>query len=92
MTRGPARIIDVYGERLGRALQETDYLRKNLKRPEPCCCWQLKVFPNFYEDRDLDTLLHIHQTRRNRDAPKVSCAGPWGPLTTWDLSNNCPVI
>ena len=69
MTGGPARIIVAYEDRLGRAIQETDYLRKNLKRPMPDQCWQLKVFPNFYEDRDLDTLLHIHQTRRNRDAP-----------------------
>ena len=40
----------------------------------PFQCWQLKFFPNFYEDRDLGTLLHIHQTRRNRDAPDGCCS------------------
>ena len=47
-------------------------LRKNLRQPSPCQYWQLKLFPNFYEDRDLGTLPNVHQTRRNRDAPDGS--------------------
>lgn len=29
----------------------------------------IHMFSEIYEDRDLGTLLHVHQTRRNRDAP-----------------------
>ena len=34
-----------------------------------------KKFPRINEDRVLGTLLRIHQTRRNRDAPDVRI--PW---------------
>ena len=45
---------------------------KKLTRPAPCCGWQLSSFPGFYEVRDLDTHLYVHQTRRNRIGPAES--------------------
>ncbi len=44
-------------------------LHPKVRQPVPDQSWQLCVFSRICEDRDLGTHLHIHQTRRNRDAP-----------------------
>ena len=52
-----------------RAGDPRDGLVSDLTQPMPDQSWQLKCFPIVSEGRGLGTLLHVHQTRRNRDAP-----------------------
>lgn len=47
----------------------------------------IHMFSEIYEDRDLGTLLHIHQTRRNRDAPDERRTGREPTHCVKDMSN-----
>ena len=47
----------------------------------------IHMFSEIYEDRDLGTLLHIHQTRRNRDAPDEQRRRAQATRGVKDLSN-----
>ena len=89
MTRGPARIIDVCGDRLGRAIQETDYLRKNLKRPVPYQCWQLKIFRRFNEVPETSARCSTFTKHVDTVTPPMTCGRPDGHPRRGSLSNNC---